>query len=60
VEGWLDVDGVVRPPFGIDQRFIDQTGNTGWVVTHLSFGLTVVAKSGCWQLRSRWWIGSPR
>jgi hypothetical protein len=44
VDGWLDVDGVVRPPFGIDQRFIDQTGNAGWIVTHLPSGLTVVAQ----------------
>ena len=42
VDGWLDVDGIVRPPFGIDQRSIDQAGNTGWIVTHLPSGLTVV------------------
>ena len=35
VDGWLDVDGIVRPPFGIDQRSIDQTGNRSWFMTHL-------------------------
>ena len=44
VDGWLDVDGIVRPPFGIDQRSIDQTGNTGWIVTHLPSGLAVVTQ----------------
>jgi hypothetical protein len=44
VDGWLDVDGIVRPPFGIDQRSIDQAGNTGWIVTHLPSGLTVVTQ----------------
>jgi hypothetical protein len=44
VDGWLDVDGIVRPPFGIDQRPIDQAGNTGWIVTHLPSGLAVVTQ----------------
>jgi hypothetical protein len=44
VDGWLDVDGIVRPPFGIDQRSIDQAGNTGWIVTHLPSGLAVVTQ----------------
>ena len=26
-DGWLEVDGIVRPPFGIDQRATDETGN---------------------------------
>ena len=34
-DNWLEVDGIVRPPFGIDQRAIDETGNGSWVVTHL-------------------------
>ena len=29
------VDGIVRPPFGIDQRATDKTGNRSWFVTHL-------------------------
>ena len=44
MDGWLDVDGIVRPPFGIDQRSIDQAGNTGWIVTHLPSGLAVVTQ----------------
>jgi len=40
VDGWLNV-GL---PFGIDQRSIDQAGNTGWIVTHLPSGLAVVAQ----------------
>jgi hypothetical protein len=43
-DGWLDVDGIVRPPFGIDQRSIDQAGNRGWFVTHLPSGLAVVTQ----------------
>ena len=31
-DGWLEVDGIVRPPFGIDQRAIDETGNRSWFV----------------------------
>ena len=34
-DGWLQVDGIVRPPFGIDQRATDKTGNRSWFVTHL-------------------------
>ena len=34
-DGWLEVDGIVRPPFGIDQRATDQTGNRSWFLTHL-------------------------
>ena len=26
-DNWLEVDGIVRPPFGIDQRATDETGN---------------------------------
>ena len=44
VDGWLEVDGIVRPPFGIDQRAIDETGNRSWVVTHLPSGLAVVSR----------------
>ena len=32
-DNWLEVDGIVRPPFGIDQRATDETGNRSWVVT---------------------------
>ena len=42
--GWLEVDGIVRPPFGIDQRATDETGNRSWVVTHLPSGLAVVSQ----------------
>ena len=41
-QGRLDVDGVVRSPFGIDQRSIDEAGTSGWSVTHLPSGLAVV------------------
>ena len=41
-QGRLDVDGIVRSPFGIDQRTIDETGTGGWSVTHLPSGLAVV------------------
>jgi hypothetical protein len=38
------VDGIVCPPFGIDQRATDQTGNRSWFVTHLPSGLAVVSQ----------------
>ena len=38
------VDGIVRPPFGIDQRATDETGNRSWGVTHLPSGLAVVSR----------------
>src|SRR3954471_5612732 len=41
-QGRLDVDGIVRSPFGIDQRTIDAAGTRGWSVTHLPSGLAVV------------------
>ena len=41
-QGWLDVDGIVRSPFGIDQRTMDEAGTRGWSVTHLPSGLAVV------------------
>jgi hypothetical protein len=41
-QGWLDVDGIVRSPFGIDQRTTDEAGTRGWSVTHLPSGLAVV------------------
>ena len=43
-DGWLEVDGIVRPPFGIDQRAPDETGNRSWFVTHLPSGLAVVSR----------------
>ena len=43
-DSWLEVDGIVRPPFGIDQRATDETGNRSWVVTHLPSGLAVVSR----------------
>jgi hypothetical protein len=43
-DGWLEVDGIVRPPFGIDRRATDETGNTSWFVTHLPSGLAVVLR----------------
>jgi hypothetical protein len=43
-DGWLDVDGFVRPPFGIDQRSIDHAEDRGWFVTHLPSGLAVVTQ----------------
>ena len=42
--GWLEVDGIVRPPFGIDQRATDETSNRSWFVTHLPSGLAVVSQ----------------
>src|SRR5690349_15298224 len=44
-DGWLDVDGMVRLPFGTDQRSIDQAGNRGWSVTHPPSGLAVVTQA---------------
>jgi hypothetical protein len=41
-QGRFDVDGIVRSPFGIDQRTIDEAGTRGWSVTHLPSGLAVV------------------
>jgi hypothetical protein len=41
-QGRLDVDGIVRSPFEIDQRTIDEAGTSGWSVTHLPSGLAVV------------------
>jgi hypothetical protein len=41
-QGWLDVDGIARSPFGIDERTIDEAGTRGWSVTHLPSGLAVV------------------
>jgi hypothetical protein len=43
-DDWLGVDGIVRPPFGIDQRATDETGNRSWFVTHLPSGLAVVSQ----------------
>ena len=43
-DNWLEVDGIVRPPFGIDQRATDETGNRSWFVTHLPSGLAVVSQ----------------
>ena len=43
-DGWFEVDGIVHPPFGIDQRATDQTGNRSWFVTHLPSGLAVVSQ----------------
>ena len=43
-DGWLEVDGIVRPPFGIDRRSTDQTGNRSWFVTHLPSGLAVISQ----------------
>ena len=43
-DGWLEVDGIVRPPFGIDRRATDETGNWSWFVTHLPSGLAVVSQ----------------
>ena len=43
-DGWLEVDGIVRPPFGIDQRATDEAGNRNWFVTHLPSGLAVVSQ----------------
>jgi hypothetical protein len=34
-DGWLEVGGIVRLPFGIDQRATGETGNRSWSVTHL-------------------------
>jgi hypothetical protein len=43
-DGWFEVDGIVRAPFGIDPRATDQTGNRSWFVTHLPSGLAVVSQ----------------
>lgn len=42
LQGRLPVDGIVRSPFGIDERTIDEAGTKGWSVTHLPSGLAVV------------------
>jgi hypothetical protein len=41
-QGRLTVDGIVRSPFGVDQRTIDEAGTRGWSVTHLPSGFAVV------------------
>ena len=43
-DGWFEVDGIVHPPFGIDQRATGETGNRSWSVTHLPSGLAVVSQ----------------
>jgi len=43
-DGWLEVDGIARPPFGIDRRASDGTGNRSWFLTHLPSGLAVVSR----------------
>ena len=43
-EGWIEVDGMVRQPFGIDHRTVDEAGNMSWVVTHLPSGCAVVRR----------------
>ena len=43
-DGWLEVDGIVRPPFGIDRRATDETGDRSWFVTHLPSGLAVISQ----------------
>ena len=57
-DGWLEVDGIVRPPFGIDQRATDETGNRSWFVTHLPSGLAVVSQVRALAVVLAWWIGS--
>lgn len=42
LQGRLPVDGIVRSPFGIDRRSIDEAGTRGWSLTHLPSGLAVV------------------
>src|SRR3954451_20121098 len=37
-QGRLTVDGIVRSPFGVDQRTIDEAETRGWSVTHLPCG----------------------
>jgi hypothetical protein len=43
-DGWLEVDGIARTPFGIDRRATDGTGNRSWFLTHLPSGLAVVSR----------------
>ena len=43
-DGWLKVDGLVRPPFGIDQRVASEAETLSWFVTHLPSGLAVVSQ----------------
>src|SRR3954466_9235737 len=43
-DDWRGVAGMVPPPFGIDQRATDQTGNRSWFVTHLPSGLAVISQ----------------
>lgn len=43
-DGWLEVDGLVRPPFGIDQRVAGEAETLSWFVTHLPSGLAVVSQ----------------
>jgi hypothetical protein len=42
LQGRLTVDGIVRSPFRVDQRTIDEVGTRGWSVTHLLSGFAVV------------------
>ena len=43
-DGWLEVDGIARTPFGIDRRASDGTGNRSWFLTHLPSGPAVVSR----------------
>jgi hypothetical protein len=43
-DGWLEVDGMVRQHFGVDQRAADEAGNGSWFVTHLPSGRAVVTQ----------------
>lgn len=42
--GRLEVEGIVRSPFGIDERTDGETGSRSWAVTHLPSGLAVVVR----------------
>ena len=42
--GRLEVEGIVRPPFGIEERTDRETGSRSWAVTHLPSGLAVVTR----------------
>jgi hypothetical protein len=43
-DGWLEVDGIVRSPFGIDLRVVHEAGSMSWFVTRLPSGLAVVSQ----------------
>ncbi|QQP93821.1 hypothetical protein IGS68_34415 (plasmid) [Skermanella sp. TT6] len=48
--GRLEVEGIVRSPFGIDERADGEPGSRSWAVTHLPSGLAIVTRIRAWAV----------